>query len=176
MGRWWRSVMGIGALVVLGGVELVLGAQDWYRQPAGGGRLFSGDALWGGLTRNLACAVIAAALLMIVLGPLGRRLLALLVGLLGAAMTWLGAVPPTPDPVSDDEPVRRGRAIIADVLTGSNIAYAAVGALVALVAVGLIIRPGGRRERIVHDPLSAPRRSAEQWALVDRGLDPTEDL
>lgn len=173
--RRTRAGQALAAVAAL--AALVLGAQAWFRQ-AGAQVAYPGDSVWSGLTRNLALAALAATAVTLVVGPVGRRLLALLLAALGAGMVWLGLAAPLPDAASDELPTQGAGTRLGTVTqTGMAYAYAAAGAVLVLAAAWLLLNPGRRRPRpATPSAAGVPRRPGEEWALMDRGIDPTEDL
>ena len=188
-------------LLAAGLAGLVVSAQAWFSATGtdaagaggtGGTITFSGAEATGGLTQALAAVVLAGVLLTLVLAVRGRRVVALLIGLTGAAMTVVGALrtPPTAEAVR----TRFRQVSLADQFsldpTAAGWLYAAAGLVVVLGAALLWIGSPGwaRRARrferpgaeaglggTVAAPAEAPDDPAEAWRALDAGLDPTAD-
>ena len=190
-------------LLAAGLAGLVFSAQPWFSatgtDPGGAGSggasgtiTFSGAEATGGLTQALAAVVLAGVLLTLVLAVRGRRVLALLIAITGAAMTVVGALrtPPTAEAVR----TRFRQVSLADQFSLDPTAwgwlYAAAGLIVVLGSVLLWIgSPGWARrarrfERPGVDagpgatttaPAEAPDDPTGAWRALDAGLDPTAD-
>jgi drug/metabolite transporter (DMT)-like permease len=114
------------------------------------------------LTRALALVALAGTVLILVLRVRGRRLVGLLLGVLGLAMALAGAT-------------------LAGPATPSRVGYSIGGALVGFGGLLTMITasrwpaPAGRFERDATSVSGGTEDPAEMWQALDAGLDPTAD-
>lgn len=117
----------------------------------------AGGILAGALGDNpIGWAVVAACVLLLVIGTLGRRVVGVLVVLVAAAATWVSA---SADPV--------------------EVAGVVGGVLAVLGGVGIALTAGhwpGRRSRFERGgrAVSAEAAPLEVWKAMDEGYDPTD--
>ncbi len=182
---WWR-ILGDGQGMGLG--------SDPASGSAAGAVELSGNAATAGLSAALATVCLVGTVLSLTLRRLGRRVLALVLAVLGAGMAVLGGAPRRPgDAVIVDE---LRKTTLADTWTADATIwpwlYAAAGALVFLgatvvfVCVGNSARAEGTAARFERaEDVRAEEASAEDaqpedsdtdhlWKALDRGQDPTD--
>ncbi len=177
-------------LLVGGLLGLVATAQPWWHihSDAGSSDL-SGTDSTGGLSQALMVVVLAGILLGLVLRSRGRRVLAVILAISGAAALSVGASHPRP---SASKVVSRLREVtLSDrfdlVITAWPWLFAAAGALILLGAVLMLLtaqRWPGRSDRfsrstdlatgaVLADGDVAAADPAELWKAMDAGVDPT---
>lgn len=192
---WFALVAG-----AVGG--LALAAQPWWQiiadsqgiglagDPGTGGEAgaitLSGNTATAGLSAALATVCLVGTVLSLTLRRLGRRVLVVLLAVLGAGMAVLGGAHRRP-----------GEAIIVEELRKTTLAdtwaveatlwpwlYAAAGLLVLLGAL-LVFASVGRTGRVERAPSRFERTEQAEpedgdaehlWQSLDRGRDPTEPV
>lgn len=172
------------ALLVLGAIAVVATAtMPWYYVDSR--TRFSGTAITGGAAEVLGVAVLAGALLMIALRTAGRRIVAVLIGLIGVlAMIFL----PWQRPDSDEVFTELRKHSLSDSyvlhLTGGNLGYV-VSWLAVLAGAALVLLYAHRwPQRAARFERSAPQNgvpigpdgepdAAAIWKAIDSGQDPT---
>ncbi|HEY5848165.1 MAG TPA: Trp biosynthesis-associated membrane protein [Microlunatus sp.] len=186
-------------LAAAGLLALVASAQPWWRavgdgaESAGATVAFSGSDVTGGLSQALAVVVLAGVLLTLVLAATGRRVVAILLGLTGAAGAVLGALGQQPSEAAVRSRFRQVSLVEQFSLSGTAWPwiYAAAGVLVAAGAVLLwrgAPRWPQRGQRFQRPgepsiPTAAPTAGPEAqtamadpslvWRALDAGQDPT---
>ncbi len=184
-GRRYRSLAYAG-LVLGGGLGVVAAAQPWFRavgQDVSVG--ISGVQSTAGLSQALAVVTLAGALLILVLKTRGRRVVGVLLTLVGLGIALLGALRTEP---SSDAVLTRVREVrLADQFaleaTPWAWVFAAAGVLVAAGAILTATTAGRwpvRADRFTRDeaparPVSATDEPADVWKALDAGMDPTAD-
>lgn len=181
------------ALLVLGAIAVVaMATVPWYYVDSR--TRFNGTAITGGAAEVLGVAVLAGALLMITLRATGRRIVAVVLGVMGVlAVIFL----PWQRPDADEIRTELRKTSLADTytlhLTGGNIGYL-VSWLAVLAGAALVLRyarrwpqRAGRFERnlgsnsefdtaetgIPVGPDGEPDAAAI-WKAIDAGQDPTQ--
>jgi Tryptophan-associated transmembrane protein (Trp_oprn_chp) len=114
------------------------------------------------LFRALALAALAGTVLIVVLRVNGRRVVGLLLGLLGVAMALAGVVLSGPT-----TPWRVAYSIGGVLVLG--------GGLLTLITAAGWPAPARRFERTQAQASTGTDNSAELWQALDAGLDPTAD-
>lgn len=114
-----------------------------------------------GLPAVLPGAFLAGLLLTWMLGRAGRRVVAVLLGVLGAAMAGAGVAAALPGAEASASP-------------WAAWAYAALGVAAVAASVWLAANPGERRHAV--SPARAEvADTLASWKAMDAGLDPTDD-
>lgn len=179
----------LAGLLVGGALSLVASLRPWWRVVGRGtpgespvsaaDATFSGNASTAGLAQSLSLVALAAGLVLLTLGRRGRRVLAVVVTVVGVAMTAVGLVRSKPS----DELVRATvRTFSLDdtyALAGTVWSWVYVLAGVSVAGAGLITliwsgRWPGRERRFA--PQASASRSGDEtdlWKALDRGDDPT---
>lgn len=173
------------ALLVLGAVAVVaMATVPWYSVDSR--TRFSGTAITGGVAEVLGVAVLAGALLMITLRTTGRRIVAVVIGVIGLlAVIFL----PWQQPDDDEVLTELRKHSLADGyalhLTGGNIGYLVAwlavlaGAVLVLLYAHRWPQRAGRFERdagpsgVPVGPDGEPDAAAI-WKAIDAGQDPTQ--
>ncbi|QDP96976.1 Trp biosynthesis-associated membrane protein [Microlunatus elymi] len=174
------------ALLIIGAIAVVAGAAvPWYS--ADGLVHFSGSDITGGVAQALGVAILAGVLLMLALRATGRRIVAVLVGLIAL----LGVITmPLQRPDSAEVFTELRKHTLADSyhlqLVGGSIAYA-VGCLLVLAGAVIVLLRAGRwpqrasrferaaaqqRTLLPADP-DAEIDAGAVWKSIDAGEDPT---
>jgi uncharacterized membrane protein (TIGR02234 family) len=174
-----------GCLLAGGLLAVVAAAQPWWRAVGDGARVaFTGTEATGGLSQALAVVTLAGTLLVLVLKVRGRRLLAVLLGLVGVAQVLVGVL--RLRPTSDAVRSRIREVSLADqyALTATlwPWGYAAAGLVVLAGAVALLLgaptwsaSAPARFERSGAEPEPAVADDpAGIWKALDAGWDPTD--
>ncbi|MDN5771490.1 MAG: Trp biosynthesis-associated membrane protein, partial [Microlunatus sp.] len=127
------------ALLVLGaGIGFLASAQAWWQASGDQAAVaFTGSDATGGLSQALAAVTLAGALLVLVLRPLGRRVLAVALAATGIGMVITGALLTAPDADTVRGRVRQLSLTdqFAVVATAWPWVYAVAGLLVLISAV-----------------------------------------
>lgn len=174
------------ALITGGGVAVVSAAQPWWRAVGQNVLVrFSGVEATGGLAQALAVVALAGTLLILVLRRRGRRIVGVILVLVGAGIAAVGAIRQRPNADAVRTQVREISLVdqFAVDPTGWSWAFAVAGALVALggaLAVVTAPRWPGRADRFERTvgtarPVVATDDAAEVWRAMDAGMDPTLD-
>lgn len=172
------------ALLVGGGLAVVAAAQPWWRAVGDGvSTTFTGSQATAGLGQALAVVVLAGMLLMLVLKARGRRIVGVLLGLVGIGVAVVGLIrqQPTPDAVRTQ--VREISLVDQFELQPTTWpwVYAVAGVLVVAGAVLTVVtarrwpRRADRFERseTVTHAVAAEDEPIDVWKAMDAGLDPT---
>ncbi len=176
--------MALGGILMGAALGLLAGAQPWWRAHGEGLDVsFSGTASTGGLSQALPLVAAAGALLLLTIAARGRRLVAVILVVVGLGMTALGLfrVRPTPEAVQDQ--VRTVSLIDQFSLSATSwpVVYACAGILIIGAALIIILRSGRwpRSDRYSRSGGATERplgeQQAEAWAAMDAGIDPTAD-
>ena len=188
-------------LAAAGVLALISSAQPWWRavgdgaESAGATVAFSGSDVTGGLSQALAVVVLAGVLLILVLAATGRRVVAILLGLTGAAGAALGGLGQQPSDAVVRSRFRQVSLVEQFSLSGTAWPwiYAAAGVLVVAGAVLLwrgaphwpqrgqrFQRPGAGEQSVPEaipetgSPAGAVMADPSQvWRALDAGQDPT---
>jgi uncharacterized membrane protein (TIGR02234 family) len=173
----------LGSLLLGGLLGLVATAQPWWRAAGEGAQVaFPGTEATRGLSQALAVVCLAGVLLVLVLKVSGRRLLAVLLGLVALGQVLVGALRlrPTSDAVRTK--IREVSLVDQYALTPTPWpwVYALAGLVVLCGAVSLLLGArawavsAGRFERAVPGPAEVTSDDpAAIWKALDAGLDPT---
>jgi uncharacterized membrane protein (TIGR02234 family) len=172
------------ALLLAGGaLALVASAQPWWRAIGDGVSVgFTGSEATAGLSQALAVVVLAGALLILVLGVRGRRIVGGLLIAAGLGVVLLGGLRIRPSAEAVRTQVREVSLADQFALTGTAWpwVYAAAGLLVIAGAASVIInasrwRPSAARfERGSRTgPTYGAADPADVWRALDAGEDPT---
>jgi uncharacterized membrane protein (TIGR02234 family) len=176
---------GLAFCCLLAGAALALiaSAQPWWRGLSDGAAMrLTGSQATGGLSQALAIVALAATLLMLALQSRGRRVVAVLLLLVGVGTALTGGFwrQPRPDVVRG----QFGHGGIFDNLgltpTAWPLLYALAGLVIAAGAVLTMIFaatwPNGS-DRFEKGPgkVWASEDPAELWKAMDAGVDPTAD-
>lgn len=174
-----------GAVIVLAGAAL-----PWYEASDAGRRLatFNGTDITGGVAQALGVAILAGVLLMLALRVTGRRVVAVLIGVIAitgaAAMTFQR-------PGHDEVLTELRKQTLTDSyqlsVAGGNIGYA-TGCLVVLAGAALVLARAHRwpqrvdrferrtetaRSALLTDDPDAEIDAGAVWKSIDAGDDPT---
>ena len=179
-------LLAYAGLVLGGGLGLVASGQPWWRAVGQGVRVgFTGTATTAGLTQALGVVVLVGALLLIVLHTRGRRVLGVLLTIVGTGQLITGVLRPRPGTEAVRSQVREVSLADQFALQGTSwpLGYAAAGALVmagGVICVRTAHRWAARPDRFTRmDPATgqaAPEDDpAELWRAQDRGQDPTRE-
>jgi len=172
-----------GALLLGGLLGLVATAQPWWRASGDGALVaFSGTEATRGLSQALAVVTLAGVLLVLVLKVKGRRLLAVLLGLVGVGQIVVGVLRLRPASDAVRTKIREVSLVDQYALSPSvwPWVYALAGLVVLCGSVALLLGARGwgagasRFERAAAEP--ADTRSEDPaiiWKALDAGLDPT---
>jgi uncharacterized membrane protein (TIGR02234 family) len=184
---------GVFALLALGGLLALVGsAQPWWRAVAEGTSVsFSGTEASGGLSQALGVVALAGLLLALTLRAVGRRVLAVLLGLTGLGMALVGSLRLQPSPDAVRTRVRQVSLVDQFSLTTTVWPWLYVVAGVVVLAAALLLwvgaprwperpsrfaRPGTEAVPVAADATAALDLEADPtraWQALDRGLDPT---
>lgn len=183
--RRLRSLAYAG-LVLGGGLAAITAAQPWFRAVGQDVAVaITGVQSTAGLSQALAVVTLAGALLVLVLQARGRRLVAVLLGLVGASIVLVGVL--RVEPSSEAVLTQVREVSLADQFALNPTPWAWVYAVAgALVVAGAVLtattahRWPTRVDRFARDP--APARPvavtdepADVWKALDAGMDPTVD-
>lgn len=180
-GRTRRTLGVLGlAIAVLAG--LLIAGRDWWTIHTDGPAVtMSGTTSTGGLATGLALIVAGGIPLLLILRPIGRRIVAGAQLLAGVGMMLTGALPGEPGPELVRSQLRQhslANATGVDV-TGWPVGYLIAGVL-AVVAAGIVLwsaatwpTRGDRFDRRRHDVTSDDPH--EVWKALDAGVDPTAE-
>lgn len=161
--RWIGPLL----LVVGAALALVASGRTWATV---GGQSFTGQQTTGGLLPTLGWTALVMTALLLVVGPMGRRVVAVLAIALAAGQLVTALTRRTPP---------------ANLLGGSNVAAQTTSANLLLVAAGALVGLGGvliwltaaawpdRRQR--YSGAARPTSDTDLWKSMDAGQDPTED-
>ena len=177
--------LAFGCLIIGGVLALVGSAQPWWRAVGQGVVVtFSGTQATAGLSQALALVALAGTLLLLVLRTRGRRVVAALLLLVGAALAIVGGS--RPQPGADVVRSRIREVSLADAFQLTVTAWPWVCALSGvLVAGGAVLTmitaatwpsasdrfQAGRLKAQVSDS----NDPAGLWRALDAGVDPTTD-
>jgi Tryptophan-associated transmembrane protein (Trp_oprn_chp) len=175
----------LGGLLIGAALSFLAGAQPWWRARGEGLNVaFSGTTSTGGVSQALALVTAAGAILLLTLGPRGRRIVAVILIAAGLAIVVLGVLRKQPTAQAVQDQVRTVSLINQFSLSATiwPAVYAATGILIAVAATITALWSGRwprRAERFqpskrVTGPVGD--QSAEAWAALDAGLDPTADF
>jgi uncharacterized membrane protein (TIGR02234 family) len=177
-------------LLLVGGVAaLVASAQAWWRASGVGVSVrFTGSESTAGLSQALPVVVVVGTVLLLVLGVRGRRVVAVLLGLLAAGVVVVGALRRRPSADAVRTQVREVTLADQFALVGTAWPwlYAAAGILVLAGAVLIMVTVRAwtpTRDRFRRTDLASPKvpvdpsseDPAAVWKAMDAGLDPTID-
>lgn len=179
-------LVSFSTLLVGGGLAVVAAAQPWWRAVGEGvSTAFSGTEVTAGLSQALAVVVLAGTLLMLVLRARGRRVVAVLLTLVGAGIVVVGALRQEPSADAVRSQVREVSLADQFALQATAWAwvYAAAGLLVAAGAVLTAVTARSwptRADRFSRvdlpvRPVSASDDPMDVWKALDAGLDPTAE-
>ena len=178
--------LAIGGLLAGSAAAFLAGTRPWWRAVGQGLDVaFSGNSSTGGISQALALVGLAGTLLMLVLGARGRRLVAIILTLVGGAMAVVGALRLRPSATAVRTQVRT--VSLSDQFTlGAtpwSWLYAAAGTVVLLSAAATLAWAGRwqRTNRYGRRPAGVPSEQlldhpADAWRAQDLGLDPTADV
>jgi uncharacterized membrane protein (TIGR02234 family) len=177
--------LAFSCLLIGGALALIGSGQPWWRASGEGVVLrFSGTQATGGLSQALAIVVLAGTFLMLALRTRGRRVVGVLLVLVGVELAVVGGLGlrPSADAISS----QIHEVSLADTLqltaTVWPWVFAVSGVLVTVGAVLTMItagswpsrsdrfRPGSSRSEV-----PAAQDPAELWKAMDAGFDPTTD-
>jgi uncharacterized membrane protein (TIGR02234 family) len=178
--------LALSGLLAGSGLALLAGTLPWWRALGDGVDVgFSGNQSTGGISQALGLVGLAGGLLMLVLASRGRRVVAVILALVGAGMAVVGFLRLRPGADAVRTQVRT--VSLSDqyslAATPWPWLYAAAGLLVLLAAAMTLASAGrwpqrldrfrrGRDDdstnRLLDDPTDA-------WRALDAGLDPTVD-
>jgi len=176
----------LGGLLIGAALSFLAGAQPWWRARGEGLDVaFSGTTSTGGVSQALALVTAAGTILLLTLGPRGRRIVAVILIAAGLAIAVLGVLRKQPTAQAVQDQVRTVSLIDQFSLSATiwPAVYAATGILIAVAAAITALwsgrwprraerfRPGSKR---ITSPVDD--QSAEVWAALDAGLDPTADF
>lgn len=160
--------------LVVAGVAAIGSGQVWYRTAGHG---FTGTEITDGAGEALALAALAGVAVTLLLGVWGRRVVGVLVAVLGLGVLLVSAARRTPTPAQLEQVLG-----VRDT-PGSPTAWpwlcVAAGAVVAVVGASFVTRahrwrsPSDRFERTPARSPSAVSSSLDAWKALDAGADPT---
>lgn len=181
-----RSRLVSSAGLLGGGLLGVIAAgQNWWLARASGANSqaevgFTGTEATGGLAQALALVVLAGTLLALALKATGKRIVGMIVALVGAAQLVIGVVRPQP---SNQAVINRvSQAALTDQFTlhaeAWPIGYAGAGGLALVGGLLMVIfaaRWPQRTDRFDRRTLvtTADADPAAIWKALDAGMDPT---
>lgn len=166
-------------LLAAGLLALVLAHQGWWTVSAEGSVLgLTGVESSAGLARALPLVALGGLLATLTLGPVGRRVMGVLVGAAFAGVVALGLAHPAP---ADADVLDRLRSVSLadswDLAPGwTPWAYAASGVLGLVGSALLVVAPVTNPSRSVRDRPAQVADPADSWKAMDAGLDPTVPL
>jgi uncharacterized membrane protein (TIGR02234 family) len=176
----------LGGLLIGAALSFLAGGQPWWRaQGEGLDVAFSGTTSTGGVSQALALVTAAGTILLLTLGPRGRRIVAVILIGAGLAITVLGTLRTQPTAQVVQDQIRTVSLIDQFSLSATfwPAGYAAAGVLITVAAVITALWSGRwprRAERFQRRSSRAAGQvgdqSAEAWAALDAGLDPTADF
>jgi len=177
--------LALGGLLGGAGLSFLAGAQPWWQARGEGLNVaLSGTTSTGGVSQALALATAAGALLLLTLGSRGRRVLVVILVLLGVAMAVLGALRVRPNQQAVQDQVRTvslaNQFFLAPTVWPSI--YAAAGVLITFAGAITIVWSGrwpqrsGRFQVGGGSTATPAEQLTDAWAAMDAGLDPTEDV
>lgn len=122
-------------------------------------------------------ALLGGTLLLMTLRATGRRVVAVLLGLLAGGMVTIGVLNPRPDAASVAEVLATRTVAEATRLdaAGAPWAFAAAGVVGLAAAAWLFARPVADSSRPVRRSAVEVEDSLASWKAMDDGLDPTTD-
>jgi uncharacterized membrane protein (TIGR02234 family) len=176
--------LAFACLLLGGGLALVGSAQPWWRAVGEGVLVkFSGTQATGGLSQALAIVALVGTLLMLALRTRGRRVIGVLLLLVGAAIAVVGGLRLQPSAAAVRSQVRE--VSLADAFQLNATIWPWIFALSGvLVGVGAVLTmttagtwPSGS-DRFQPGPskvFPASDDPAELWKAMDMGVDPTTD-
>lgn len=184
-GRSSRSLAHAG-LVLGGGLGVVAAAQPWFTAVGRDVSVqISGVQSTAGLNQALAVVTLAGALLILVLKTRGRRVVGVLLTLVGLGIVVLGALRTEPSPDAVLTQVREVSLADQFALDPTPWAwvYTGAGALVVTGAILTATTAGRwpiRVDRFARDEgparsVAATDEPADVWKALDAGMDPTAD-
>jgi uncharacterized membrane protein (TIGR02234 family) len=172
-----------GCLLLGGLLGVVATAQPWWRAAGDGAEVaFPGTESTGGLSQALAVVTLAGVLLMLVLKVRGRRVLAVLLGVVALGQVLVGALRLRPAPDAVRTKIREVSLVDQYALSPTPWpwVYALAGAVVLCGAVVLLLGAGSwaasasRFERTAPGPVDpASDDPSVIWKALDAGVDPT---
>lgn len=177
----------LGLLAVGGLLGLVAAAQPWWRlvgdsPEAPVDARITGAAASGGLAQILPACLLIAALLTLVVRAVGRRVVAVLAGLLGIGTAVLGGWHPRPDPGTVQQTLRQSSLADSAALSGTAWPWIyLVAGLLGVAGAGLVLTRARtwptRADRYAVGPAAAAAAASADpdtwWKAMDAGLDPT---
>lgn len=139
----------------------------WVESGEGGAELITGRAVTNGLAATIPTAAIAGLFLTLVFSPVGKRMIGVVVSLLGLAALAAALLALPPDGVA-----KLGRAANGSLTHTPAWTFNVVGtAAIALGGLVLAVWPGVAGARVARAGGAA---TESDWVLLDRGQDPTE--
>lgn len=175
--------LAFSCLFIGGALALIGSGQPWWRAAGEGVVLkFSGSQATGGLSQALAIVALAGTLLLLALRTRGRRIIGVLLVLVGVGLAVVGVLGLRPG--ADAIGGQVNEVGMADTLSATVWPWIFVvsGVLVAIGAVLTMITAGAwpsRSERFRSgsrtSEVLASDDPAELWKAMDAGLDPTTD-
>lgn len=183
MRRAGRSrVVSLAGVAVAGLLALIVSAQPWWRADGSdAGVTFTGTDATAGLSQALGAVALAGFLLTLTLRGRGRQVLAVLLGLIGAAVVVVGAFRFQPNPDAVRARLQQVSLSQEFAMTGTPwpIGYVIAGVLLlAAAALIMITAPSWptRTDRFRRERATAAAEQAEPidlWKAMDSGQDPT---
>lgn len=175
-----------GGLVLGGGLGVIAASQTWWRARGEGVAVeISGVQSTAGLNQALAVVTLAGTLLILVLKARGRRVVGVVMTLVGFGMVLVGALRVKPSAEAVLTQVREVSLADQFALDPTPWAwvYAGAGALVVTGAILTATTAGRwpiRVDRFARDEgpvrsVAATDEPADVWKALDAGFDPTAD-
>ncbi|GAA2105535.1 TIGR02234 family membrane protein [Microlunatus panaciterrae] len=173
----------LGGAAIGGVLALISSSRPWWRAAAEGtGVAFTGSDVSAGLTQALAVVVLAGVLLALTLRSRGRRVLGVILALIGAGAVVVGLLRLRPSPVDVQTRLREVTLLDQYALTATAWpqVFACAGLLVLVGAVLMVVRSDRWPQRTdwfqrtaVADEPPADQDPAVLWKALDAGIDPT---
>jgi uncharacterized membrane protein (TIGR02234 family) len=171
--------------LLIGGVLALIGSgQPWWRASGEGVVLsFSGTQATGGLSQALAIVALAGTLLMLALRTRGRRVIGVLLVLVGVGLAVVGGLGlrPSMDAISSQvhevslaDTLQLTATVWPWVFAFSGV-LVTVGAVLTMITAGSWSRSDRFRPRSSRSEGPAAQDPAELWKAMDAGFDPTTD-
>ncbi|NLT29124.1 MAG: Trp biosynthesis-associated membrane protein [Propionibacterium sp.] len=180
-GRTLRT-LGLAGLVVAAVAAGVIATRPWWTIHTEGPPIpMTGTTSTGGLAAGLALIVAGGVPLLLLLRPVGRRVVAVVQALAGVGMVLTGAMPTTPGEELVRTQLRQHTLAGATGVesTGWPVGYLIAG-LVAVAAAGVVLAGAGRwptrGDRFDRRSVDATSDDPhEVWKALDAGIDPTAE-
>lgn len=180
-GARWRLVAVLGLLAAALGGLLIASRGWWTIHTDGVDVAMAGSASSGGLATVLSLVVAGGLPLVLILRRIGRRIVAVVVGLAGVGMMLVGALPNEPGAEQIRTTLRQQTLAEATglSLTSWPVAYLVAG-LVAVAAAVIVVCTAGswpqRADRFDRRRLDVNTDDPhEVWKALDAGVDPTAE-